>query len=483
MSDRPDFLVSGERARLFPVLADTSKEGRTLSIFLSCLCNVDELGRSLLASIGKTAGKRSTIEAFTEVVLKSTDDTKCRPDGLVIVRSGKQMWSALIEAKIGNADVDPLQIETYAKLAKDNGIDAVVTISNQFVTRPEQHPVKIARGLSNHVSLFHWSWMYLVTAATLLLATEDVADTDQQYMLREFLRFLRHPSSGVTSFERMNTEWKDLVGGVRAGAKLSKTAPEVERTVANWHQEARNLCLIMSRRVEREVNLKLSPTQLVDPVKRLRDDCTLMSEDERLECLMKVPDAAALLHVQADVKTRCVNVGMALPAPTDKVSAKARVNWLLRQLTKIDPTDIYVRARWPGRAASTQASLADLRETPDLLVAPRPKMSPHSFEVILVRDLGAKFSGTRTFIEGLEEAVPAFYERVGQNLRAWQPPAPQIKTESDRMFQEPAVGAGTAHEEAPVAVERTPTVAARNTADFAVLDARTVNPFDGKRGV
>jgi hypothetical protein len=443
MSDLPDFLVSGERARLFPVLADTSKEGRTLSIFLSCLCGVDEMGRSLLASIGKAAGKRSRIEAFTEVVFKRADEgAKCRPDGLLIVTSGKQTWSALIEAKIGGADIDPAQIEAYARLAKDNGIDAVITLSNQFVTRPDLHPVRIAKGLSNHVSLFHWSWMYVLTAATLLLATDEVADTDQQHILREFLRFLRHSSSGVTSFERMNPEWKDLVAGVRAGARLSRTASEVERTVANWHQEVRNLCLIMSRRVEREVNVRLSHAHMTDPVKRLRDDCALMAEDERLECFLKIPDAAAPVRVQADVKTRCVNVGMAMPAPADKVSAKARVNWLLRQLSKIDPADIYVRARWPGKAAPTQATLADLREAPDLLVAPRPKMTPHTLEVILVRDLGARFSGTRTFIEGLEDAVPAFYERVGQNLRAWQPPAPQIKKEGDGVLEESTLGGG-----------------------------------------
>jgi len=35
VSEKPEFLVSGERARLFPVLADTSKEGRTLKWTLS----------------------------------------------------------------------------------------------------------------------------------------------------------------------------------------------------------------------------------------------------------------------------------------------------------------------------------------------------------------------------------------------------------------------------------------------------------------
>lgn len=50
MKELPAILTRGERARLFPVLADTSKEGRSLSIFLACFQNVDEFGRSLLGS-------------------------------------------------------------------------------------------------------------------------------------------------------------------------------------------------------------------------------------------------------------------------------------------------------------------------------------------------------------------------------------------------------------------------------------------------
>jgi hypothetical protein len=41
--------------------------------------------------------------------------------------------------------------------------------------------------------------------------------------------------------------------------------------------------------------------------------------------------------------------------------------------------------------------------------------------------MAGKFSGSGTFILGLEEAVPAFYEQVGQYLKAWQPSAPKIK--------------------------------------------------------
>lgn len=168
--DLPDFLVSGQRARLFPVLADTSKEGRTLSIFLSCLCAVDEFGRALLASLGLSLGMRSRIEAFTEVVFKSgPDPRKIRPDGLIVVNTGKRTWSALVEAKVGNNEITSAQVELYGQMAKANTIDAIITLSNQFVALPEHHPVTLPKTLSKSVSLYHWPWMSLVTQASLLI--------------------------------------------------------------------------------------------------------------------------------------------------------------------------------------------------------------------------------------------------------------------------------------------------------------------------
>jgi hypothetical protein len=102
MKELPAILARGERARLFPVLAETSKEGRTLSIFLACFQNVDEFSRSLLSTLGVRAGSRARIETFTEVELrKANGASKYRPDGLIQITTGSKVWSALVEAKVG----------------------------------------------------------------------------------------------------------------------------------------------------------------------------------------------------------------------------------------------------------------------------------------------------------------------------------------------------------------------------------------------
>ena len=133
----PDYLKQGEAARLFPVLSTTSKEGRTTSIVLACLCKIDEFGARLLSSVGQRVGARATVDTYTEVVFhEQSAGIKDRPDGLIVVRIGSREWRALVEAKVGNSELDADQIERYRVLAKENGIDCVITLSNQFATSP-----------------------------------------------------------------------------------------------------------------------------------------------------------------------------------------------------------------------------------------------------------------------------------------------------------------------------------------------------------
>ena len=159
MNTLPSVIQSGKPSRLFPVLADTSKEGRTLSIFLSCLENISVFGRAMLGSLEVKVGFRARIDNYTEVGLKKiASDSKHRPDGLIVVNTGKSTWTALVEAKVGAADLTNAQIEAYLTLAKLNGIDAVITVSNQFTSLPTHHPLAINANLTKKVGLFHWSW-------------------------------------------------------------------------------------------------------------------------------------------------------------------------------------------------------------------------------------------------------------------------------------------------------------------------------------
>jgi hypothetical protein len=65
---RPDYLKSGERARLIPIVADTSREQRVASTILAVVTAVPQFADALLSSAGRPVGKTARIACWTEVV-------------------------------------------------------------------------------------------------------------------------------------------------------------------------------------------------------------------------------------------------------------------------------------------------------------------------------------------------------------------------------------------------------------------------------
>lgn len=427
MTGLPDCIERAERARLFPILAETSKEGRTLSIFLATLAAVREFRTNLLAEIGQRIGPAAKVRTYTEVEFKCAkgDTNLGRPDGLIVLDTWGRRWTALVEAKVGRVEIGPEQLERYLELAKRNRIDAVITISNQFSAVPQHHPLRINTARFKGVQLFHFSWMHILTEADLLTVNRNVEDDDQGSILSEFLRFISHESAGVQGFTQMPAAWPELVAKVQAGGALQRTA-DVSAVVEAWIEESRDLCLILSRQLRRQVCQRLSRAALADPSARAQEDAAVLCGEQCLRTVVNIPDAAAPVEVRADLQRRSVIVSMKLRAPLDRVSSRARLNWLLRQIPPAAEGNVHIRCLWPATSPATLFRLAELREDPARIEEGKGRLKLSGFEILWVADLGRRFEQRKTFLDELERAVPGFYETVGQHLRAWQAPAPKI---------------------------------------------------------
>lgn len=440
MSDFPEMLKQGERARLFPVLADTSREGRVVSIFLSLLPTIPSLAEVVLGTTGLRIGKRSQIDTYTEIVLLDASEIKNRPDGLIVVRNGKTVWTALVEAKIGKSELDADQVARYLDAAKANKIDAVITISNQFVARADLSPLSLPKTMLKKAMLFHWSWTWIQTQCQIIGHQNKVEDLEQAFLLREFLRLLKHPTTGIERFTQMGPSWKDVVQAVSNQETLKRTSPEVEETVKAWYQELRDMSLLLSSHVGQTVTVKIERNLIADATARLKEGCKNLTEKNRLEGAFIVPAAASDIEICADLMRRSIVFSMKLKAPQDRKSTKARINWLLRMLKDDDPR-LAIRAHWPGRKPPTQKDVAMLRADPEAIDDERSDSAPHALEVLLIETDAKRFAGRRTFIESLEACSSEFYDLVGQNLRAWQAPPPKpVRTtlaESDDAVDEP----------------------------------------------
>ena len=113
-----DVLSEAQSARLIPTVADSRKEERIVSILLATLSRVRPLAEFVLERCDQRIGKSSAVRSYTEVEFPSADaSSKDRPDGLLLVTTRKTRWTALLEAKIENTEIDAdqlLQIYRYS---------------------------------------------------------------------------------------------------------------------------------------------------------------------------------------------------------------------------------------------------------------------------------------------------------------------------------------------------------------------------------
>ena len=176
-----------EVARLIPVSGingSDEQERRGSSALLAVLASVKEFGRAITVPLGAPAG---TIETFIEVPFQLGDRT-VRPDGVIRVSRGKQVWTALVEVKTGRNDLQAAQLEAYLDVAREQQFDVVFTISNQLVGAPGEHPTEVDKKRLRKVNLLHMSWSQIHTEAVIQRVNRSVADPDQAWILAELIR-------------------------------------------------------------------------------------------------------------------------------------------------------------------------------------------------------------------------------------------------------------------------------------------------------
>ena len=256
-----------------------------------------------------------------------------------------------------------------------------------------------------------------------------MVDREQRILLSELQRFLLHPSSGVKEFDQMPPAWSDICSQVASGASLSAKNGLVQDAVAGWHQALDRMTGTLSRQIGKQVRVAMTVAEAGDPAIRLKAAVGGLASDTCLKGDSIIPGAAARVQITADIPKRTLSFCMRIKAPGDRKSTKARLSWLIRQLVNAEPTDLYVRFAWHGSSPPTQYPLSLLRTDPDVAIQDRPGMAPHSFDILLVRELGTKFTQRKNIVSDLLQCASQFHTSVVENLAAWQAKPPKISDE------------------------------------------------------
>jgi hypothetical protein len=409
-------------ARLIPISSASgveAQERRLASALLAVMGAVPEFGYSLLRPLGAPTGK---IESYVEVPFK-LEDRSIRPDGLITVTRAGKTWSALVEAKVASHPLEPLQMNTYLDLARELGFEAVISISNQFVTSSTDYPIEIDKRKLRKVGLKHWSWIDLLTVAIVEKEHRGIKDPDQAYILGELIRYLSDPRSGAVAFDGMGSGWTAVRDGSREQT-LRKTDAAVVATAARWDDLVRYVGLSLTTELGREVKQTL-PTAQRTPATRRQALVDALVSSGQLSADLQIPDVAGLLTIAADLRSRQILASTTIDAPREGTS-RGRVSWLLRQLSGA-PDGLKVETRVAYRSAPLAAHLSAVREDPSVIY-PDPGKEIRGFGLTLSSTMGAKRdAGRGSFVESVLNATETFYGEVLQKLRPWKAAPPKLK--------------------------------------------------------
>lgn len=425
-------------ARLIPtsgISGADEQERRATSALLAVMTAVREYGRGLVKPLGAPAG---TIDTYIEVPFV-LGEKRLYPDGLIRVARGSRSWTALVEVKTGNNELQSEQLENYLDIAREQGFDAVLTISNEIPAVAGQHPTKIDKRKLKKVSLHHLSWTQVLAEAVMQKEFRGVADPDQAWILGELIRYLEHNRSGAMEFSDMGDSWTAVRDAVAAGT-LRATDKGIATVVSRFDALLRFTSLRLGRQLGTEVVPVLTRKELADPALRAQSLTQTLCQDGQLTGSIRIPDAIGPIVVTADLRAGKVTCHVDLDAPREG-RPTTRVNWLVRQLKNAPDTTRVESFHAHARGSSAAELLGTVRADPTTLITD-PTKDIRLFRITTTTTLGAKRGrGRGAFIDGTLTAVDDFYAEVLQTLKAWSTTPPKLRPATPPTTEEPVARA------------------------------------------
>ena len=347
---------------------------------------VPEFGHALLKELG--APKATVIETFAEVRFKDAAGKAVIPDGAIVCRRGAKTWTCLVEVKTAVASLRDEQVSAYLDVAKDNGFDGVLTISNQITASSAESPVSVDGRKLKRTCLWHFSWWRVLTEAIVQHRYRGISDPDQAWILGKLIAYLDSAASGAGGFEDMGDKWVGVRKAAHDGT-LRQNNPEARAVAERWEEFTQYLCLGLSQDLGRAVSAVLSlrkqtvSARLDESVKQLADD----------DVVSRPCSAYRTLLVTSASRRTCVRVGRSRASRSRLrarvVPSRASTGYSGSSSTRRTISGSRPRSRTPARPrACCWETCARSREK--LFYAADPKREPRSFTITLARAMGQK---------------------------------------------------------------------------------------------
>lgn len=427
--------IKGHKVRLFSSAGIGNvkeAETRATASLLSMVKAVSEFGEFFIKNAGGFKGKP---ECSTEVSFVHKPSKKVsRPDGVIVVVRGKKQWRALVEVKVGSNPLDQSQFDRYHGIASDEKFDALITISNQIALPNGLPPLKVDKRRLKRVRVAHISWERLLSEAQYLILQKGVYDVDQNYMLKEWIRYVNDPMSKIVVAPRVNQNWNSILSAASSD-RLRSVKSDISEFSGIWAAFLRVQAFRLRAQLGEKVDVRLKPDERKDPQTYIKNLDVVAIETGKYDSSLVIPHTAGDLQVLLDLRSKRVFYEVQITPPNDKMR-KGQITWIVNQLKKLVdvPSDLKLIVDWKKKGIVSQVNINEIEEKRENLdydfegnlVASNLEIK--TFRIHLETRLSRKKT---TVFNDIGGNLESFYRSVVEHLQVYTPRAPKLKSNND----------------------------------------------------
>lgn len=354
-----------------------------------------------------------------------------RADGVIVVQRGQTEWKALVEVKVGAArlakDLD--QVAEYHRQASSLGFDAFVTISNEPAMPGGDPPKDVSSAIdgrrARRCPVHHIQWRDLLGDAQALIdkdLEENVEDTDQAWMLEEWIRYVTDEASGILEPATLGPCWTDVLEQA-AHSRLQARSAELTDVVTHWIGYSGEVGYRL-RLLGIQVNPKLSRKERADPDYLIRRLCDCCERDGVLAAEWRVPGPIAAIRCEVHLGQGKIHYSFDLNEFDGRTAAARVMGWISQLDRDRAPADLRVTMSWKGTRKTNSYALSEFEGVVPLQRRLQAEgvdrgACPSSIKVEWITSLPRK-RGQKgaAHLQAITAGMVRFYEDVAAGLRS-----------------------------------------------------------------
>jgi len=410
-----------------PEKAPGNQARHAASSFLLTLMSVEAFRIALFEGLGLKVGQGSKLSCLSDFTFLSADNStqqpkqSNRPNGLLYLQTSKFVWSALMVTRASGVKLETDALAYCVEIAKQNQVNAILTVSDTFTLRPGVLPVDIEKTLIENLEIFHLPWGRIYTVTKQVLLSDAGLSADDSARLNDFIAYMEDKTGCLKADSRLQAETSSIARLITSGGAIDPTSNDVLNIVAGWHQNLKFLNFKLREKFNCDVSMSDGDLSIAQSKDQLMQDAVNFSQSHQLPGSFVIAKGTAKICLKLDLLRRTANYWMDVSSNVESSKPANPLSAILKKLKNSDAADIYIKAVYAGATVPKQAPLEMVMSDHAILSTDQAKTVPEAYEVLMVRDIAGDLDDMDLLVKQIDEGLLSFYEHVAQNFSSLPP--------------------------------------------------------------